>query len=419
MKDILVKIAKGILISFYYLCTKVCKIKKDVIVFESNVGRNYSGNPKAIFEEMIKLGLDKKYHCYYILEDTNMQLTGNIRKVKRARLKYFYIMATAKIWISDSRFPRYIIKRKGVHYIQTWHGTPLKKLALDMDDVVMSGETTIDNYKKLFYENAQTWDYLVSQNNFSTNIFRRAFGFEKTMLEIGYPRNDTLVNNNEEEYIVSLKEKFGLPSDKRIILYAPTWRDNEFYGNGKYKFSPKLDFDMAREQLADDYVMIVKYHYLIMDNIDWNGYGGFIYAFDSSYDISDLYLVSDLLITDYSSVMFDYSLLRRPMFFYAYDLDNYKNNLRGFYFDFISEVPGPISLTTKDLIRDILNYDPSEYEEKYYYFTKKYNHLDDGKASQKVANLIEYLVKDLENDRVIERIKNLADESDKEGRINL
>lgn len=404
MKNILMKMGKGVLISFYYLCTKVCKIKKDIIIFESNVGRNYSGNPKAIYEEMVKRGLDRKYRCYYILEDTEIELQGSIRKVKRNRLQYFYIMAVAKVWVSDSRLPRYIVKRNGVKYIQTWHGTPLKKLALDMDDVVMSGETTIENYKRLFYENAKTWDYLISQNHFSTKIFRRAFAFEKTMLEVGYPRNDTLINDNNAKYILTLKEKLGLPLDKKIILYAPTWRDNEFYGNGQYKFSPKLDFKMAREQLLEDYVMIVKYHYLIMDNIDWSGYEDFIYAFDSSYDISELYLVSDSLITDYSSVMFDYSILKRPMFFYAYDLENYKNNLRGFYFDFISEAPGPISLTTKELLEDIIDYNASKYEDKYNDFAGKYNHLDDGCASSKVVGLIERLIEDI----VIELDKNVA-----------
>lgn len=403
------------LLIFYYLCRKICRIRRDVIVFESNVGRNYSGNPKAVFEEMIRRGLDKKYRCYYILEDTNTELPGDIRKIKRTRLQYFYIMAIAKVWVSDSRFPRYIVKRKGVHYIQTWHGTPLKKLALDMDEVFMSGETTIENYKKLFYENAGTWDYLISQNHFSTDIFRRAFGFEKTMLEIGYPRNDTLINNNKEEYILSLKHRLGLPLDKKVILYAPTWRDNEFYGNGQYKFSPRLDFNMARKELKKDYVMIVKYHYLIMDNIDWSGYEDFIYAFDSSYDISDLYLVSDSLITDYSSVMFDYSLLKRPMFFYAYDLENYKNHLRGFYFDFISEVPGPISLTTENLIKDILDYNVCEYEEKYSNFIKKYNHVDDGKSSGKVVDLIEKLAADSIIEPEESTILHFIEEVHKEG----
>lgn len=388
MKRMIKKYIKKAVRWGYRVLTKVCKVQKDVIVFESNLGRNYTGNPRYIYEEMVRQGLDKEYKCYFIFNDMATSIPGSGKKIKRVRIKYFYIMAIAGIWVCDSRLPRYMIKREETQYIQTWHGTPLKKLALDMDDVSMAGEAKIESYKKNFYNNTQTWDFLISQNSFSTEIFRRAFAFDKTMLEVGYPRNDTLVNDNNEAYIIKLKHKLGLPKDKKIILYAPTWRDDEFYGKGKYKFSPKMAFNMVREQLENEYVMIVKYHYLIMDDIDWSGFEGFIYDYDLSYDIAELYLVSDLLITDYSSVMFDYSLLKRPMFFYAYDLENYKNNLRGFYFDFIQEAPGPISLTTEDLIDDIKNYRPEEYVEKYKAFSQKYNHLDDGTASKQIISLI-------------------------------
>lgn len=379
---------KSCVLLVYKTFTLVFPIKQDVIIFESNLGRNYTGNPRYIYEEMVSQGLDKKYHCYFILEDMNTKIPGQVNKVKRTRLKYFYIMSRARFLVCDSRLPAFFIKRKGMTYIQTWHGTPLKKLALDMEDVSMAGESDIETYKKNFYLNAQTWDYLISQNNFSSNIFRRAFGFTKEMLEIGYPRNDILINHNNTKDIDSLKERFGLPSNKQIVLYAPTWRDNEFYEQGKYKFNPKIDFDLLQKELGEDYVFIVKYHYLVKDNINWDAYKGFIYDFDMEYDIAELYLVSDILITDYSSVMFDYSLLKRPMFFYAYDLENYKNNLRGFYFDFIKEAPGPITQTTPELIESIKTYKREEYDEKYQKFTTKYNHVDHGTASKQVVDLI-------------------------------
>ena len=116
--------------------------------------------------------------------------------------------------------------------------------------------------------------------------------------------------------------------------------------------------------------MIVKYHYLIMDAIDWSPYEGFIYHFDQSRDIAELFLVSDILITDYSSVMFDYSILNRPMFFFAYDFYKYKNELRGFYFSYSKEMPGPISTTTDELIEDIHSYDYSVYAQRYEKFKK-------------------------------------------------
>ena len=144
-----------------------------------------------------------------------------------------------------------------------------------------------------------------------------------------------------------------------------------------------------QNRLGDEYAMIVKFHYLVKDHIDWSQYGDFIYEFNEHQDIAELYLVSDILITDYSSVMFDYSLLKRPMFFFAYDLENYKNNLRGFYFDFLATAPGPIVETTEELIDSIVNYDAEEWKEKYDAFSKRYNHADDGGASEKVCRLIE------------------------------
>lgn len=382
------KIVKFFVMILYRIEVLIFPVNPNIVVFESNLGRNYTGNPRCIYEEMVARGLDKKYRCYVILEDVSTPVPGNAIKLRRTRFAYFYIMARTGIIVSDSRMPKFIIKRKGVTYIQTWHGTPLKKLALDMDDVSMAGEKDIETYKYNFAKNAATWDYLISQNKFSTQVFRQAFAYYKPMLEIGYPRNDVLFHKNNEKDITDLKKQLGLPLDKKIILYAPTWRDDEFYGQGKYKFTSKLDFDQARKELQDEYVFIVKYHYLVQDHIDWSRYQGFIYNYDKTYDISLLYLVSDLLITDYSSVMFDYSLLRRPILFYTYDLDKYRNQLRGFYFDLTKEAPGPMVTTTAELIDNIKHYRAEDYKEAYDAFHQKYNHADDGTASKQVVDLI-------------------------------
>ena len=381
------KILKQLLLSYYKLLTKMLPINHRIILFESNMGRNYTGNPRAIYEEMVRLGLDRKYRCYFILEDIKVKIPGSAKIIKRNRFRYFYYFAIAGIWISDTRFPKYIIKRRDTIYIQTWHGTPLKKLALDLEAVYMSGESSLEDYKRNFYNNVQTWDYLVSQNKYSTEIFKKAFGFEKKILEIGYPRNDILYRRNKKEEIRTIKEELGLPLDKRIILYAPTWRDNEYYSNGIYKFNTGLDFPLLMEQMKEDTVWLVKYHYLIKDSIDWSAYKGFLYEFDKSYDISLLYLVSDMMVTDYSSVMFDYSILKRPMFFYCYDLCEYKDKLRGFYFDIFKEAPGPVVQTTEDLIQAIKEYDYELYIERYEAFIEKYNHADDGNASRKIIDL--------------------------------
>lgn len=388
MKRILKKAVKIQVLVLYRLFMLFNRVDKRIILFESNLGRNYSGNPRFIYEELVARGLDKVYQCYFILEDTGITLPGNARKVRRISLPYFYLFSKAGIWVSDTRMPTYLRKRKAAVYIQTWHGTPLKKLALDLEQMTMAGEKDLEDYKKKFLKNSRTWDYLISQNSYSTHIFRRAFGFEKEILEIGYPRNDILINRNNPQSINEIKGKLGLPADKKFILYAPTWRDNEHHGHLSYKFSSKIDYDYLKQKLEKDYIIIIKAHYLVGEHLDISRYENFLYQFDASYDIAELYLISDLLVTDYSSVMFDFSLLKRPMLFYTYDLEQYKDKLRGFYFDFMEEAPGPIVLTNEQLADEILNYDFGRYQVKYNRFSEKYNHADHGDASKKVADLI-------------------------------
>ena len=373
----------------YRCMVKLLKVKKDIILFESNLGRNYTGNPRAVYEEMVRQGLDRQYKCVWFFEDPGKKIRGNAKIIKRARFQYLYYMAVAKVWVFDCRQPEFLIKRKETSYIQTWHGTPLKKLALDMEQIDSVVSSSIKEYHEQFRKNTATWDYLISQNHFSTETFRRCFDFkDKPIFEVGYPRNDILFRHNNERDIRRLKEKYNIPLDKKVILYAPTWRDNEFYVQGCYKFVSPLDFKKVQEELGDEYVFLVKYHYLVSDKIDWSEYKGFVYSFNEKVDISRLYLIADMMITDYSSVMFDYSILKRPMFFFAYDLENYENNLRGFYFDFLKEAPGPISKTTDQLIWDIKNYNAEQWNDKYKEFSDKYNSADDGMASKKIVEKI-------------------------------
>lgn len=361
------------------------KIEKDIIIFESMLGRNYSGNPKAIYEEMVRQGLDQKYRIYWVVNKMEMEIPGRVTKIKRNSFKHLKMLCRAKVWVFNTRQPGYVIKNPETIYIMTWHGTPLKKLALDMDDVFMAGNKGIENYKSNFWNNTRRWDYLIAQNEYSSKIFRNCFDFHKTMLDIGYPRNDTLINNNNAEYIDAVKEKYGIPKDKKVVLYAPTWRDDQSMGKGKYIFNPHINFDTLKRKLHKDYVFIVKYHYLIASKINYTRFEGFIY--DIKADIQDLYLIADYLMTDYSSVMFDYSVLKRPMLFYTYDLDQYYGN-RGFYFDFIEDAPGPFLYNTDDLINYLTNPQDELYKPKLEAWHKKYNSWDDGKASEKVVELI-------------------------------
>lgn len=395
IKKIARRLLKKLTVTIYNILFCIIPTDRKLIVFDSSTATNYTGNPRSIYEEMLRLGLDRKYRLVWFLKDTVSIPIQGARVIRYGTPLYLLAMLRAGIWIFDARQPEFIKKRKNQYYIQTWHGTPLKKLALDMDRVNMAEGLSLDEYKKSFRKNTATWDYLVVQNDFSEKIFRSCFNFNKNFLRVGYPRNDILFLKNEKKEISRIKDELGLPTNKKIILYAPTWRDDSYDENKKYRFNSELDFNKLKKELEKDFVVIVKYHYLIENTKDWHGFENFVYEFGNKTDISLLYLVSDLLITDYSSVMFDYAILKRPIYFYTYDLENYRDRLRGFYFDLVEEAPGPISCTTDDLIEKILKNqaEDNEFHVKKEKFYKKFNQYDDGKASVKIIELVEELVK--------------------------
>lgn len=359
---------------------------KHLIIFESFLGKQYSDSPRAIYEYMVVNYPD--YKMYWSADRKNIRQfkQSDVRVIRRFSIKWLFLMNRAKYWVTNSRLPLWIPKPRKTIYLQTWHGTPLKRLAADMDEVHMPGTDT-EQYKQNFTKEAQKWDYLISPNAYSSEIFKRAFRFDKTMIESGYPRNDFLINANDAATIAEIKRKCQLPADKKIILYAPTWRDNHFYGRGKYKFDIQMDLDQMKNELGDDYIIVLRLHYLIAENIDLSAYEGFVYDFSVHEDIRELYLIADLLITDYSSVFFDYANLKRPMLFYVHDIDDYRDNLRGFYFDFETKAPGPLVKTTEEIIQEIHKieqhgFKPSEVTEAFY---KKFCYLEDGNASERVV----------------------------------
>jgi CDP-glycerol glycerophosphotransferase len=360
--------------------------KRNLIVFESFLGKQYSDNPKAIYDYM-RIN-HPNYEMYWSVDPRYSSIFEGkgLKTIRRFSIPWLLKMARAKYWVSNSRLPLWIPKPSHTTYLQTWHGTPLKRLAADMEEVHMPGTNT-RKYKENFLKESSRWDYLISPNRYSSEIFARAFGFEKEMIESGYPRNDFLHTNNNEEAILKLKERLNLPLDKKVILYAPTWRDNEFYQKGKYKFNLKLDLERMRKELGEEYIILLRMHYLIAENLDITSYSGFAYDVSHHTDISELYLISDLLITDYSSVFFDYANLKRPMIFFVYDIENYRDTLRGFYFDFESKAPGPLVKTTEEVVDQIKNQD-NLLNENFTAFYNKFCYLEKGESSKRVVKKV-------------------------------
>ena len=359
-------------------------ISENTIVFESFLGKNYSDSPKYIYEYLAK-NYPGKYNMVWVL-DNKTKLPYEGIKVKRFSRKYMYYMATAKYFVFNMRQPTWFKKRKGMIFLETWHGTPLKKLVFDLDEVYSASPL----YKKEVYKQSREWDYLIAANEFSSRVFKSCFMFDNPMLEYGYPRNDLLHSPDRDKRAEELKEKLGIPKYKKTILYAPTWRDDEYYGKGKYKFELKLNLNEMKKALSDEYVILLRTHYFIADALELTGMDNFAFNFSKYDDITDLYLISDIIITDYSSVFFDYANLKRPMLFYTYDLEKYRDVLRGFYIDIEEELPGPLLYTTAEVIDSIKNIDAvkEKYARKYEIFYERYCGWEDGHAAENVAKKV-------------------------------
>ena len=387
-----IKRHKLFLNTFKILFTVIGRLpkKKKLMMFESFHGKQYSDSPRAVYEYMCKH--HPSYQLIWSINKTSIPLfeAAGVPYIRRFTLKWFFTKPRAQYWVNNVRLPKWMPKPPGTVYLQTWHGTPLKKLGLDIEEVHMPGTDTAI-YRQNIIDESANWSYLISPNRYSSEIFRSAFGFNGEIIESGYPRNDILYNASSKK-MMDIKTNLGIASDKKVILYAPTWRDDDFFEQGRYKFTFQFELDKLKERFGEEFVLLTRMHYLVAENFDFTAYGDFVKDVSSYPDIAELYLVSDILITDYSSVFFDYANLNRPIIFYMYDLEDYRDRLRGFYFDIEKEAPGPIVENEEDLF-DAIDYaskNGHKSPEAFQKFYERFCYLEDGKATKR---LVEKLLK--------------------------
>lgn len=368
--------AKSLWYGFFYAARY--GVDERLILFESYWGRQFACSPRAIYEELQRCEEGKKYRIVWAFEDPERyrgMLKGrNVRLVKYHSREHMKCYAAAGYWITNSRTPVGVRKKKKQIYVQTWHGTPLKKIGCDMVnhlDIPAANRRTYRNYRK----EGRQLDYLVSPSPFYTEKLSSALGMKSRkgkVLEVGYPRNDCLFRFTAED-TAALKETLGLPPDKKVVLYAPTWRDNQHEAGVGYTYHMGLDLVKLKEELSSDYVILFRVHYMVRRLFDFKEFQGFIYDVSDYSDIGRLYTITDLLVTDYSSVFFDFANLKRPILFYMYDYREYKEELRDFYFD-ISLLPGPIIQEEGDLGKAIRSLDETfVYDEKFQAFNEMFN----------------------------------------------
>ena len=308
----------------YDILKYTTKVDDKLIIFTAFNGKAYTCSPRAIYEQIIK---DEKYTDYKFVwafknveEHKYLENNKNTKVILYGKKEYEKYLAKAKYWITNYRIFDHIYPKKNQVYLQCWHGTPLKRLGYDLE----VSENVMNSIKEIRYKyrtDAKRFKYILSPSKFATEKFTTAWNLkelnkENAVIEEGYPRNDSLFNFTDET-IANIKQSLNIENigNKKIILYAPTWRDNQHTSGVGYTYKTEVDFDYLKKELENDYIILFRAHYLVANSFDFKKYEGFVYDVSNYENINDLYIISDILITDYSSVFFDYANLKKPIIF--------------------------------------------------------------------------------------------------------
>lgn len=323
----------------------IVKPENNLILFISFGGKKFDDSPRIIYEAMINDERFNGYELVWAFHNPNDFKIPRGRKIKTDSFKYYITALKARCWITNSRVERGLkFKGKNTFYFNTWHGTPIKKMGKDI---------TVENKS---FNSKDKWnvDIMTSQSKYEADIFSRVFNIERErFLLCGLPRNDSLANSTEESKL-AMRKKIGLPLEKKVILYAPTFREYERDNKYNVVLAPPIDFDKWKKVIGDDHVVLFRAHYEVAKVLNIEPGDGFIFNVSDYPVLNDLMIASDMLISDYSSIYFDYSILDRPMLCYAYDYEEYVEK-RGLYFDIRDVLLGG-SITEDELlnlIRDI------------------------------------------------------------------
>ena len=339
----------------------------NAVFFESFYGQNASCNPLAIDRALARLRPD--IARYWSVTDASVQVPHGATALLEGSAEWWRIRGSARLLVVNDWLRKRLRKRSYQTVLQTWHGTMLKKLALSR--MRLGLRPAIATLR----ERAR-WDILLAQNPYSRRVFRRAYAFTGAVWEEGYPRDDVLLTGDA----ASIREHLGIAPGVSVLLYAPTWRDD------RPDHVDHLDVARFAELLGDDFVTLIRGHSRTIlpgedvhapNVLDVTGYP----------DVSELFLVADALITDYSSVMFDFTVTGKPVFFFTPDLEYYRQKLRGFYFDLLPVAPGPVVTSVEELAALVRDRETvrTQFADRYRVWRERFNPRDDGHAADRVV----------------------------------
>jgi CDP-glycerol glycerophosphotransferase len=351
------------------------------IVFVAFRG-HFSDSPRALYEGLLERGVEAT-STWLSAPHTQASFPDDVATVTFGSPESIAALEAADLVVSNDHIPLDWEKKPGARYLQTWHGTPLKRIH---NDVRWAPEGRLAYLE----HDIARWDLLLSPNAASTPRLRNAFGYRGEVHETGYPRNDLLSSPQRDAVRAAVRADLGISDDQTVVLYTPTWRDDlVFKKTGPQDFEFPVDLEDFTARLGEDHVLLLRLHNMVMDRLEVVA-GSPVRDVCGHPDIRDLYLAADAMVTDYSSTMFDFAVTGKPMLFFTYDLAYFRDELRGFYFDLEDVAPGPLLSTSAELVDAIADLDGvrERYAGRYADFRQTFCHLEDGHATERVLDLL-------------------------------
>src|SRR4051794_11991518 len=353
-------------------------LQRRLVVFESHMGQALSDNPRYVFEELHRR--DAGFDIVWSFAGEPPPLPSGVRAVRRNSWGYFLALARAKYWVDNQGFPGAVTKPTRTTYLQTWHGSALKHMGEDTPAFRRMSAQRQARHREM----VARWDYFVTRTEHDVRALVPALHVQAEILRTGYPRNDPLVQMQSPEQRAAVRAELGLPADGVLVLYAPTFR--ETYEGGRQPFELRVDLDKMLEKLPD-HLLLVRTHYLqrLRRSVTTHPAARDV---SSVPDIAPLLVAADILVTDYSSVMFDFANTGRPMVFFTYDYDDYANSERGVYFELQDTAPGPMVRTGDELIQALATADAwrADFDKRYRAFVAEFGEYDTGTAARQVVD---------------------------------
>ncbi|MET9660745.1 CDP-glycerol glycerophosphotransferase family protein [Streptomyces sp. NPDC006510] len=350
----------------------------------------YTGgdSPRAVHAELLRRGVESEH--LWVTDGVHGHVPPTAVPVVEHSAAWYEALARSRRVVTADHLPEWFERRPGQTVVQTWHGTPLGRFGTDLGGTLYADHQELAT---LPHRSAQ-WSVLVSPSRHSTPLLRRALGYGGEVLEAGSPANDLLFSTDRAKTAERVRRRLGIPYGRRVVLYAPTYRDQLAHPSGadggrlRYRWDPALDPAALARSIGASHTVLVRRHPRVTGSVPERPG---VCDVSAHPDTAELLLIADVLVTDYAGLMFDFAHTGRPMVFHTYDLEHYRDTVRGFCLDFETRAPGPLLAGADEvaaLLRDTgtLTASAARHAEAYESFRRDFCDLDDGGAAARVAD---------------------------------